>query len=502
MPEVKVTEITQEEKQQQKMQMFFTSLASLIVNDLNKNNKKNSFFKKYKKQDVIDYLQNPQKYEIELRNISRFLYINSAHYKRLINYFANMALFYYDLKPTGITDVEKINQKKFIKEYYTICNRIDKMNLSHEFSKILTIAFKEDVFYGYEYETEASYFIKNLDPDYCSISSIEDGVYNYQFDFTFFNNKKEKLKEYGKEFEIKYNRYLKDRKRNRYQELDSKKTICIKINEEIEYPIPPFANVFEALYDINDYKMLKKAKEEIGNYQLLSMNIPMSDKTADEPMLDFTIAKEFYAQALNVLPDQIGAILSPMKIDAIKFERDTPNNDKVIEAEDLFWSSAGVNGNLFNSKGNSGSVVDLSIKTDESIVFKVLKQGARWVNRKIKFDKTQFMYKFSFLDVTINNQQKMIDKYFKLAQYGLPVKTNLCSLVGLSPVDMQINTWLENDVLKLHENWLPLNSSHTQTNEADDGNKKIGKPKKDIDELQETGEQTRENDSNNNRLTQ
>ncbi|EPY2277967.1 hypothetical protein ACXAT3_002719 [Clostridium sporogenes] len=270
---------------------------------------------------------------------------------------------------------------------------------------------------------------------------------------------------------------------------------------EIEYPIPPFANVFEALYDINDYKMLKKAKEEIGNYQLLSMNIPMSDKTPDEPMLDFTIAKEFYAQALNVLPDQIGAILSPMKIDSINFERDTPNNDKVIEAEDLFWSSAGVNGNLFNSKGNSGSVVDLSIKTDESIVFKVLKQGARWVNRKIKFDKTQFMYQFSFLDVTINNQQKMIDKYFKLAQYGLPVKTNLCSLVGLSPVDMQINTWLENDVLKLHENWLPLNSSHTQTSEADDSNKKIGKPKKDIEELQETGEQTRENDSNNNRLT-
>ncbi|WP_202630040.1 hypothetical protein [Clostridium botulinum] len=500
MAEVKVTEVSEEEKEKQKMQMFFTSLASLVVNDLNENNKKNSFFKKYKKQDVIDYLQNPQKYEKELREISRFLYVNSAHYKRLINYFANMSLFYYDFKPTRIIDFSKINKKKFLKEYYTICSRIDKMNLSHEFSKILTIAFKEDIFYGYEYETTDSYFIKNLDPDYCSISSIEDGVYNYQFDFTFFDNRKEKLKEYGKEFEIKYNKYLKDRKSSRYQELNSQKTICIKINEEIEYPIPPFANVFEALYDINDYKLLKKAKEEIGNYQLLSMNIPMSDKEPDAPMLDFTTAKEFYAQALNVLPDQIGAILTPMKIDSIKFERDTLNNDRVIEAEDLFWSSAGVNGNLFNSKGNSGSVVDLSIKTDESIVFKVLKQGARWVNRKFKFAKTQFMYKFSFLDVTINNQEKMIDKYFKLAQYGIPVKTNLCSLVGLSPIDMQINTWLENDVLKLHENWLPLNSSHTQTNEPNSEDKKAGKPQTNAEDLQETGEQTRENDSNNDRI--
>ncbi|WP_164509090.1 hypothetical protein [Clostridium rectalis] len=495
MPEVKVTEVSEEEKEKQKMQIFFSSLASLVVHDLNKNNKKNSFFKKYKKQDVIDYLQNPQKYEKALREISRFLYVNSAHYKRLINYFANMSLFYYDFKPTGIIDFSKINKKKFLKEYYTICRKIDKMNLAHEFAKILTIAFKEDIFYGYEYETTDSYFIKNLDPDYCSISSIEDGVYNYQFDFTFFDNKKEKLQEYGKEFETKYNRYLKDRKNNRYQELNSKKTICIKINEEIEYPIPPFANVFEALYDINDYKLLKKAKEEIGNYQLLSMNIPMSNKEPDVPMLDFTTAKDFYTQALNVLPDQIGAILTPMKIDSIKFERDTLNNDRVIEAEDLFWSSAGVNGNLFNSKGNSGSVVDLSIKTDESIVFKILKQCTRWINRKIKFSNNQFNYKFSFLDVTINNQEKMIDKHFKLAQYGVPVKTILGSLVGLSPIDMQINTWLENDVLKLHESWLPLNSSHTQTNEE----KKVGKPRKDTEDLQEAGEQTRENDSNRDR---
>lgn len=48
MPEIKVTEVSEEEKEKQKMQMFFTSLASLVVNDLNKNNKKIVFLKNIK----------------------------------------------------------------------------------------------------------------------------------------------------------------------------------------------------------------------------------------------------------------------------------------------------------------------------------------------------------------------------------------------------------------------------------------------------------------------
>lgn len=491
--ENKVVDVTKTEKEKKEMRTFFTSLASLVLNDLNKNNKKNDFFKKYKKEDIIKFLGNAQKYEKDLRNVSRFLYINSAHYKRLINYFSNLSLFYYDLKPSNIIDVSKINKNELLKEYYKLCNRVQNMNLSHEFSKILTIAFKEDVFYGYEYENDISYLIKQLNPNYCHISSNEDGIYNFQFDFSYFDTRLDKLNEYGKEFKKKYKKYKKNRN-FKYQELNSERTICIKINEEIEYPIPPFSSIFEEIYDINDYKLLKKAKEEIGNYQLLSMKIPMDKDNADSPMLSYDTAKGFYGQAIQSLPDQVGMILSPMDIGSIKFERDKANSDKVIEAEDSFWSGAGVNGNLFNSKGNSGSVVDLSIKTDEAIVFKVLKQCSRWLNRKIKYMENKYTYKFSFLDVTVNNREKIVDQHLKLAQYGIPVKTKLCSLVGMSMTEMITNTWLENDVLKLHENWLPLNSSHTQTDSEANG-----RPKKESDQITESGEQTRKNGDNDNK---
>src|SRR5690606_9425655 len=103
---------------------------------------------------------------------------------------------------------------------------------------------------------------------------IEDGVFNYAFDFSYFDKNKKKLDQYPIEFTKKYEIYLKDRK-NKWIELDSKNTICIKINEDLDYPIPPFSNLFEAVFDIEEYKELKKAKTKIDNYAVLIHKIPM-----------------------------------------------------------------------------------------------------------------------------------------------------------------------------------------------------------------------------------
>ena len=57
--------------------------------------------------------------------------------------------------------------------------------------------FREDVFYGYEYSTNDSFFIKKMPYKSCAITSIIDGVYGYQFDFSFFDKYPKKLKMYG-----------------------------------------------------------------------------------------------------------------------------------------------------------------------------------------------------------------------------------------------------------------------------------------------------------------
>ena len=149
------------------------------------------------------------------------------------------------------------------KKYIDTVNFLEVMNLEHELSKVSLMCWLEDTFYGYEYRLKDSYFIQMLNPDYCQISSIEDGVFNFQFDFSYFNTRKAELDRFDPEFKEKYEIYLSNRRNKRWQELDSNKTICIKINENFDYSVPPLSGILESLYDIEDFKQLKKARTEL-----------------------------------------------------------------------------------------------------------------------------------------------------------------------------------------------------------------------------------------------
>ena len=54
-----------------------------------------------------------------------------------------------------------------------------------------------DVYYGYEIETNDSYFLKSLDPDYCRISGSDDGCIMFDFNFAYFKGREKLI--YGDE---------------------------------------------------------------------------------------------------------------------------------------------------------------------------------------------------------------------------------------------------------------------------------------------------------------
>jgi len=410
----------------------------------------------------------------------------------LILYFACLPTFDYIVEPYGL-NTEKINKKTFKTQYQKTLELLEIMNLPHEFLKVLKIAFKEDVFYGYEHMSDDSYFIQPLDPDYCQISSIEDGVYNFAFDFSYFNKYPKKLKQYPEEFQQKYKKYEKDKKNYRWQELDSNNTICIKVNEELDYPLPPFNAVFESVFDIEDYKKLKKVKTKLDNYMVLTQQIPIDDKNSEPNnfLIDLDTAIAFHNRAVQALPEAVGLITSPMKIDAIKLDRKQTDTDQVAHAERDYYNAAGVSQFLFNSEKVTSVGLSKSINTDEQIVFALLRQFERWVNRKLKNFNTKYKFRIRFLNTTVFNVDNVFEKYLKAAQYGMPVKLALGASLGLSGSEMANMVFLENEIMELHDTLIPLSSSHTQSSKGEKG-----RPQKSEDELTESGVKTRDTDGN------
>jgi hypothetical protein len=476
----------------QPTKLDFAKISKLIINDLNDSTPSSSINKKYTKEDIIRFMQNPRKNQKQLREVSRYLYEASPNYKRLILYFACLPTFDYIVEPYGL-NTEKINKKTFKTQYQKTLKLLEIMNLPHEFLKVLKIAFKEDVFYGYEHMSDDSYFIQPLDPDYCQISSIEDGVYNFAFDFSYFNKYPKKLKQYPEEFQQKYKKYEKDKKNYRWQELDSNNTICIKVNEELDYPLPPFNAVFESVFDIEDYKKLKKVKTKLDNYMVLTQQIPIDDKNSEPNnfLIDLDTAIAFHNRAVQALPEAVGLITSPMKIDAIKLDRKQTDTDQVAHAERDYYNAAGVSQFLFNSEKVTSVGLSKSINTDEQIVFALLRQFERWVNRKLKNFNTKYKFRIRFLNTTVFNVDDVFEKYLKAAQYGMPVKLALGASLGLSGSEMANMVFLENEIMELHDTLIPLSSSHTQSSKGEKG-----RPQKSEDELTESGVKTRDTDGN------
>lgn len=469
---------------------YFSKLQKNPILNLQNDTHSKMTFGKFTKEDIVKWLKSPEDNARQLRNASIYLYETSSHYRRLIDFFANLLTFDYTLVPFKF-DKEKYNEQKFLSSYKKALDYMQIFNLKHEMKKVMTVAFREDVFYGYIYQTKDSFYIRKLNADYCKISSIEDGIFLYAFDFSYFDSRKDELEFFGEEFKEKYLKYKKDSKL-KWQELESKNEFCIKVTEDIfPAPIIPFASIFPDIFDIMNYKDLKLTREELENYKIIGLKIPTNED--GELILDGDIAKSFYSQLINTLPLSVGAFLTPMDFEAISFEKSgTNDNDLANDAVENFWNSAGVSSILFG-KAQTAASLAISIKADIQFAYGVAKQIERNVNRLLKMLSGTYKFQINILPVSEFTKQEMNSLYQKNATFGIPCKTLLAASAGLTPAEINGLTFLENEIIDFQNNWKPLLSSYTQ-NTDEIGNEELSDM-----EISENGEKTRESESNSNR---
>lgn len=481
-------ELTEKQRIDFSSALQYMKTAKLILNDLQNKNQETQFFSKYKKSDILKWLDTPSALisQKKLREVSNFMYEHSGHYKRLCNFFSYMSKLPYLALPYKLKSKE-IDNGKFLDSYKKVIDYLEVMSIKQEYQKVIATMVREGISYNYEYSTPDSYFLKKLDPNYCKISSIEDGVLCVGFDFSYFNKYPEKLVQFGEEFQVKYGLY-KNNSNLQWQELDSTKAFAIKMDESTDFTIPFFVALLPMLYDIEDFKILEKNSKEQDNYKLLSLEIPLNDDGTYK--YDYNEALKFYNMMAQALPSWVGLVLTPMKVSDYNFNKSGGVNDvnSVANAESEYWNAAGVSELLFNSQKSSSATIGNSIKTDEEIIYSIHRQIERVINKKLKQFSSEYKFKINIIDTTIFSQKEYLDNILKASTYGTPVKLAICSIFGYTPSDTYGMTILE-DVLGLVDKWKPLQSSNTQnTGES-------GRPQSDNEDLSEAGVATRENDN-------
>lgn len=499
-------ELKDEEYRNKKIEdykLFAQAMNQVVLESMNAKNK-TKFYKKYTSSQVSDYLLDPSKYEKQLRDVSRYLAVSSPQYWRLITYLPSIAILKPYITPFDLDKVMK-NVSRTEKVLKTCMKEIDNMSISHEFLKALTVVAREDVFYGYEIETPDSYFIKQLDPNYCRIKGKYDGCFTYEFDFSYFDTYKDELENYSSidiEFKNKYYAFKKD-SNLKWQELNSDKEVCLKFQETFDFICPPYVSVFNDLYDIISYKDMSKEKfeQEINTFIGLKMPIRDNSNKDNDFLLDGDTMKAYFAFIQSCLQGKTGLFMSPMEFEPISFGNKnsaSTSNDVVNNAIKTFWNSTGVADVLFSENKNAGTL-KFSLKTDEGLLFQVYRQIERFLSRKIK-KLSNGMFKVTLPNLTVFNVEEVHNRALKDAQYGFNGAITLAEVTsGLSQNESKGLGFLENEVLKKHKDMIPVSSSHTLSGKNTDVTDEGGAPPKDEGDLTTSGQQSRDDSVNQNR---
>lgn len=493
--------ISQDERKERTSMLVFNKLdfARLVTKELSTSKEGRAMLKKYKQSEIREIIENYklERNQVKLREISQLLIAKSPQYRRLVKHFADLVMFSYIIAP--IKNIRKLNKNKVLKQYEEVGELLKTMSLKHEMKKLLRVAYTEDVFFGYIHKDKNSFHIQKVDASIAKITSIEDGVYNWSIDMSYFQKQEDKLVYWAKEIQVKYREWKvlksKNPKISDYVELDPRNTICIKVNEELDETFPPFAGSFDAIFDIEGFKQLRKDKEELGNYAIVTQKLPIraDSEHNNDFVIDEDMMRYFHMLASDTVPENVGVITSPMALETLKFDKDRVDSDGVGKATRDFWEGSGTSQALFSSDNSTSAGLAMSIKSDEELAFDVATQINRWINRYLRYQFNDLMFNVEILRVTSFNQKEQFDMLLTAGQNGIPVKNRISAIVGLEPIETMNMAFLENDLLKMHEEFVPLQTSHTQSGDGTAQEK--GQPKKEPTELSDEGNKSRDKDN-------
>lgn len=486
--------VNQDADDKSKFAAFFAKeLAKALIYDPSRSNTRTAktYSSTYTQANLYSYLQNPVSNEKNLRDASEYMYNVNTRYSRLLQYYAGIPTYSYVITPFNF-DKSKAKKDAFRKQYIKNANKLELMNIKEETRKEILIALRQGVFYGVRWTDSSSSFVQKLNADMCQITHMSDGVFLYSVDMS--KIKKENLDCYPPEFTTMHKEYEKTG--NKWQPVNPDISVCVKADPSIlEYSLPPFCAVLPQLYVINDTQALQEASDELDNYKLLTGEIPV-DKDG-VPIMTYSDMLDYYRHIAGNIGDRVGLAIAPFKLNSVDFSKSAASDaiDSVARASSNFWSSAGTNASLHGAENNTAGVAKLAIKSDEMLVFAMLDQCERQINRYLKTAMGgSVKFKISFLRTTVFNIDEVVKRYKEAMNYGMATSHYMAAL-DIPQYDIEGLTYLENEVLGISKILTPLKTASTQSA----GGSEAGRPQEDETDLGESGTSTRDNDTNANR---
>lgn len=429
-----------------------------------KNDSQRSQPRRYSREEIRRMLLNPEKYSKELQSVASFLVNGNGHFHRMLQYFANMLTFDYVLYPTFTKKkIEAMESEKLKDLYIKNSSLTYKMNIKYNYRWILTRLLTNGEVFLYKLEDKSSIIYKEIPPEYCRITLVEDNVFRYavdinamssNFDFddlpTEFqnaiinaSNQKKRVSEDGKWFQV--------------SNLGFAFTTDVSLSTQ---GIPPLTFMFDIVMNYEDLLDEIEENEAANSFKLVHQKIPLDENY--QPVMEKKVAQAYHNAAASQLPKNVSITTNPFDIKEVSFDRaNKADYSSVQYMEESVYSTGGVSKLLFNNNTNSGEGLKKSIQVDEMYVYKFLNQFENYINYELKIYNKVNSFAIDFLETTFFN---IDDKHVKAKEdlaFGGSRMMYLATY-GLEPYE-SVNLLITEQKIEIDDLFTPVQSSYTSS---------------------------------------
>ena len=479
-------------------------------------------------------LMNPKNSEKELVGFSEFFELTSMIYKRSLMYLGNILSFSVKDMVCINAEQEDYRSATYKNDYKEVCNFLDKFKIKEEFPKVIRQLIRQDVFFCILRDDGDKYTLQELPKNYCMLTGRFNYGWLFDFNMSWFLQNGVNIEMYPSIFKEMFLNTFGDEiyNYNSASTLDDRSGAfsywsqtspvdgfwAWKMNPESATRVPYFAPLFQDIVLQPMVRQLQSNKYIIEATKVMVGLIPMLNEAKAGNVKDMiAISSETAGKFLSLLRRGISDVI---KTGAVPF-----SDVKVLDFEDNkrnmmedfnknTASQTGINSRLVFPIDKQNSLeTQYSVEIDSMTITYMYGYFENFLNYQI--NKRTSKYKFNItLDGTkfSHNMKNRRDEVGYWADKGVVLPNRIAYSLDILPHHLykQLEEAKESgftDLLMPLINIFTTSAEDLKSNE-DDKNKtnmvqkenkpkgKRGRPAKELNELSDSGLQTRQDASN------
>ena len=461
---------------------------------------------------VRKLLEHPEQHANELRSVAEFVRNNILQYDRAEEYFISLFSFKYYLlpkrPPKEMSDFEKSKRKAY--------NLLQSIRIKEQYPRILADVIKNGIgFYMFKKGSDFLDFIR-LPIDMCRVTNVRTSVgICFEVDLWYFRtliDQKQLAPEICEYYSDLIDNLMapleKDDAESRkkaqgriYVPISPVHGFCFCADSYRPTAVPLLAGLLPDALDILEYKSLAKQKAVLETWCIIPQVIPYDE--AEKPRVPLQLAKQTIQNLQNILPPGVVTFSTPLEPqETITLQSASTQENIIGLGEQNFFSSVGIAGNVMGvGEAKNNAVIDFSNLVDFGFVSHIYNQFTICTNLLLMLFVNDKDWKVQFFGNAYRDSQEIKDAQQIFTGTNMPAEY-LGANLGFEPQDFE-NMLLMGETSKLKEKMIPIASAYNTSGQAilkDEGKitSEGGRPKKDDSELSDSGEQTREDETNEN----